>query len=284
MMEKASDREVGIEFFLNKPQYQVLIQALRDYLLIHHSNAHNSFGSSWNLEGLTKICRQIGLEAKPKEKRVSYFDVLGNRRLVYKGGRGLSLTEPASGNSNLCSFKSPEELRQQIGLILSEEEPAPDTDTPPTQVRIQLEDPLSELETHNSDLLGLSETERRSVQYARIGQGVFRDRVIEYWKTCSVTVISNPDLLRASHIKPWKECDNRERLDPMNGLLLHAGLDHLFDKGFISFSSQGLILISKKLSKLDREVFKIDPEMCLRRLPDKMNEYMEFHRTRLFQG
>jgi len=53
--------------------------------------------------------------------------------------------------------------------------------------------------------------------------------------------------LRASHIKPWRTSNDRERLNPENGLPLIATLDALFDKNLVSFDDNGLILISKML-------------------------------------
>ncbi|WP_143286399.1 HNH endonuclease, partial [Burkholderia cenocepacia] len=67
---------------------------------------------------------------------------------------------------------------------------------------------------------------------------------------CSVTKVTEPSILVASHIKPWRECITRaERLSPDNGLLLSPTLDKLFDRGLISFDENNryTILISKKL-------------------------------------
>jgi hypothetical protein len=38
--------------------------------------------------------------------------------------------------------------------------------------------------------------------------------------------------------------ENAERLDGENGLLLTPSIDHLFDRGFISFKDDGAVLIS----------------------------------------
>jgi hypothetical protein len=50
--------------------------------------------------------------------------------------------------------------------------------------------------------------------------------------------------LRASHCKPWRDSDDSERLDGENGLLLTPSIDHLFDRGFISFENNGRLLVS----------------------------------------
>ena len=66
----------------------------------------------------------------------------------------------------------------------------------------------------------VSKTERLSITRSRVGQGLFRDRLIGYWHGCSITSFQHYDILVASHIKPWKVSDNQQRLDVYNGLLL----------------------------------------------------------------
>ena len=108
----------------------------------------------------------------------------------------------------------------------------------------------------------LSTTEREAIVKSRIGQGKFREKLIEYWHGCSVSSFSRFDLLIASHIKPWKEADNNQRLDVFNGLLLLPNYDKLFDKGYISFDDNGYIIFSRfidnvyaHLQFLSNEVF-----------------------------
>lgn len=86
------------------------------------------------------------------------------------------------------------------------------------------------------------ETERRILAKARVGQGRFRADVAQAWgkgEVCTLTGLAIPELLNASHIKPWRESSNRERLDPMNGLLLIAHADRLFDRYLMSFEMKG---------------------------------------------
>ena len=66
----------------------------------------------------------------------------------------------------------------------------------------------------------VSSTERDAPTKARLGQGLFRHRVAEREPACRVTGLARQEFLVASHIKPWRECDNSERLDGANGLLL----------------------------------------------------------------
>lgn len=92
---------------------------------------------------------------------------------------------------------------------------------------------------------GLDETTRRAVVEARRGQGRFRLNVEALERGCRVSGVTDPRLLRASHVKPWRSCaTSAERLDGNNGLLLCPNVDHLFDRGYISFEDDGRVLVS----------------------------------------
>jgi putative restriction endonuclease len=98
----------------------------------------------------------------------------------------------------------------------------------------------------------LEDTVRSSVIQARRGQGKFRANVETVEHACRLTGVTNPALLIASHIKPWRLCVSaQERLDGMNGLLLTPDADHLFDRGFISFGDDGEVLVSSRVDKTD---------------------------------
>ena len=78
-------------------------------------------------------------------------------------------------------------------------------------------------------------------------------------------------------------CDNDfERIDVFNGLLLAVHLDKLFDQGFISFTSDGNIMISNELSSFDRNVFNINCDMHINTFPE-MAEYMAYHREYIYR-
>ena len=95
----------------------------------------------------------------------------------------------------------------------------------------------------------IPETTREAIIKARMGQGLFRRRVIQKYGCCLITEIKEPALLIASHIKPWRDCGEKpqECLDPENALLLSPTWDRLFDQGFISFTDNGEMIISDKL-------------------------------------
>ena len=130
--------------------------------------------------------------------------------------------------------------------------------------------------------LKLDKTERESVVKARIGQGQFRDALLSYWRSCAVTGCKKPEVLIASHIKPWSESDLQDRLNMYNGLLLSPNLDSCFDSGLISFDNQGEILISHKLHKDDQVALGINQDMRLRKLDPKHVKFLEYHRENIF--
>lgn len=90
-------------------------------------------------------------------------------------------------------------------------------------------------------------TEKQQLVKARRGQGVFKANVRLNEHACRVTGVSNPLHLRASHIKPWVNSTDSEKLDGCNGLLLAPHVDHLFDRGWISFSDDGYLLVSAQV-------------------------------------
>lgn len=99
-----------------------------------------------------------------------------------------------------------------------------------------------------------SNREKQQLIAARRGQGIFRKRVAHYWKRCALTKCNVDQVLRASHIVPWKESDDDQKIDGDNGILLSASYDALFDKGLISFADDGTMLISSALTKQQRKM------------------------------
>lgn len=129
-----------------------------------------------------------------------------------------------------------------------------------------------------------NQTEKDALIKARIGQGTYRKALLDYWKGCALTGCKTEDLLVASHIKPWKDSDNIERVNPFNGLLLSPTLDRAFDKGLISFNDAGQIMISSELSNETLDQLGITPSMKLLKFDPQHNEYLQWHRDNLFRN
>ncbi|MBN2035706.1 MAG: HNH endonuclease [Chitinispirillaceae bacterium] len=124
---------------------------------------------------------------------------------------------------------------------------------------------------------GISKTEREAIIKSRIGQGLYRNRAIELWKTCSVTGFTKEDVLIASHIKPWKMSSNEERINPYNSLLLVPTLDKLFDNGYIAFESNGNIMLSNKVDQKDWNRIGINKALRLREVPYETKHFLNYH-------
>lgn len=121
-------------------------------------------------------------------------------------------------------------------------------------------------------------TSRLDIINARIGQGVFRDRVLDAWgNRCAVTGMAIRDLVRASHIKPWRTANNRERLDPRNGLALSPNYDAAFDRGIVSFADDGRVLIGPSATRRDIEKLGFRDEHRIARLTDGHRQYLHYH-------
>lgn len=154
-----------------------------------------------------------------------------------------------------------------------------------SDVEDAIEDFLIEILNHLKDG-DISDTERIAVTQARRGQGLYRQRLMEYWgDACSVTGCKLSQVLRASHAKPWASCSNAtDRLSKHNGFLLTANLDALFDKGLITFSDSGDIQIAERISIDQQKSLGINPDMHIREgmLSEKHLEYLHYHQKRIW--
>ena len=124
----------------------------------------------------------------------------------------------------------------------------------------------------------INETQKELLISARIGQHKYRKNLIKLWKKCSVSKCEMTDILVASHIKPWNESSNEEKLDPYNGLLLLPNYDKLFDKHLISFDDDGKIIISPQIKKEEYKVLGISPKDKLFKILPKNKPYLKIHR------
>ncbi|KGX30821.1 HNH endonuclease [Burkholderia pseudomallei] len=129
-----------------------------------------------------------------------------------------------------------------------------------------------------------TEAERLLVQ--RVGQNLFREGLLDLWEgRCAVTGLAVPALLRASHIKPWADCEtDAERLDVYNGILLAPHLDAAFDRGFITVADDGMVIVSDALDANARPTLGLDRPLCVRGLVDGHRAYLPWHRDRVFQA
>ncbi|SET45542.1 HNH endonuclease [Natronincola peptidivorans] len=129
------------------------------------------------------------------------------------------------------------------------------------------------------DLLNrfMDETEKAGIRKSRIGQGLFRNKLLANTRECAICGLAIKELLIASHCKPWKDCSDIERLDVHNGILLCPTHDALFDKGLITFQDDGRIIISNRIKEKEYRLLNISKEI---RLPFKKEQlpYIKWHR------
>lgn len=155
------------------------------------------------------------------------------------GNQGAYLSEISR---ELCRLLLELAAPQLIGLM---EESLEQPDQP-----VGISDPVvlteweDTLQTAIVSSTSLPPTTRKALILARRGQGQFKSNVSRFETCCRITQVRNPTHLIASHIKPWRESNDEERLTGANGLLLTPTIDHLFDRGFITFGDEGEVLVS----------------------------------------
>jgi hypothetical protein len=125
------------------------------------------------------------------------------------------------------------------------------------------------------------ETERTAIIRSRIGQGLFKERVTQIESHCRVTGVDKITHLVASHCKPWRDATNQERLDGENGLLLTPSIDHLFDRGFISFEDTGRLILSPVAHRpsLERMGIETTGIVNVGGFSSGQRQYLDFHRN-----
>ena len=121
---------------------------------------------------------------------------------------------------------------------------------------------------------------------AREGQGQYREKLLEECPFCPITKINDERLLIASHIKPWAVSSDKERLDPKNGFMLSPLYDKLFDKGFITFTTDKRVQISDWLSPQNQKRIGIKTGDFIQMLPldNERETYLQYHRASVFKG
>jgi hypothetical protein len=128
-----------------------------------------------------------------------------------------------------------------------------------------------------------TEAERWVVQ--RVGQDMFRGALLDYWQgRCCVTGLAVPELLRASHIKPWAQCvSDDQRLDVFNGLLLAPHLDALFDGGWVTVQPCGRLSCSADLTFNSRLLLGITDGLTVDGVTSAHEPYLKYHREMVFR-
>jgi putative restriction endonuclease len=191
---------------------------------------------------------------------------------------------PTSGNGNQKAYLA-EIGRPAFNLLVGLDPQRIEA----ADLSLQIDEPLKALDDAVQERLvadpALDTTTKHQLVLARQGQGLFRARVSGMEKACRLTLIENPHLLIASHIKPWRVCRTAaERLDGANGLLLTPHVDRLFDRGLITFEKSGNVLVSSRLAPLDLERLGLRDagQHNCGTFNDQQGMYLDFHRTSVY--
>jgi hypothetical protein len=211
------------------------------------------------------------------------------------------------------NFFSPKEKFSEVSLLLLEEYPKPIASngnasqknyltkiSPALAVLINESLAAGPLEAFSSDVyldevthdltelvgVGLADlpTEKWQEVLARRGQGVFRSRVRNFEKKCRVTGVQDPRLLIASHIKPWKDSTNLERLNGANGLMLSPHVDNLFDAGLMTFGRTGKVFFSSSVANDEIVRWHLDQVTDVGKFSALQTVFLEFHNDVKFKS
>lgn len=236
---------------------------LREAAYYHGYRGENGEADGWlffrNQEG---VPGEIALAVGPGEEGEPWFLAVDHPGVIAEFDG--ELAGPAPGRFGAAySFPNRAELRAGITRVFHLARSVPDH-------------PLQEFERETAHL---GDTEAEQLLKRRIGQDRFRAALMDYWEArCPMTGITERELLRASHIIPWAECESDfQRLDVHNGLLLAAHYDAAFDKGLISFDEDGRLLMKADLSSSLAEL--LETKMALGRLTAKHLENLAWHRA-----
>jgi hypothetical protein len=125
-------------------------------------------------------------------------------------------------------------------------------------------------------------TVRDQLIKARRGKDVYRRKLELIEGTCRITGVADGAHLRASHIKPWYQCTDQEKLDGFNGLLLSPHVDHLFDRGYITFGDDGSVMLAKGLNPDVLVRWGIQLPQNVGGFRPEQRRYLAYHRSNVF--
>jgi hypothetical protein len=227
-------------------------------------------GVNWANEGWFVPVYYVHLETplRPADHMVVLAPLLPARYAPLqpngRGNRGVYLTElPSALAEALVALVGYAQFEEALALLTG----FPDTPDP---------------EEPDDAPPDLASTVRDQIIKARRGQGIFRSNVLLTEMACRVTGVRDPKHLRASHIKPWKHSTNAERLSGFNGLLLSPHVDHLFDKGYIGFSTTSTLLTVPDVRGTLLDAWGIDEGVHVGDFSRDQQAFLDYHRANVF--
>lgn len=234
-------------------------------------------GVNWSAEGwLVEVeFKEVSNKIRPKDHMGNLEPFLPSRYSpLQANGNGLQSVYLAEISRDMAST-----LMELIGLEI-------ETETERESARVEINQNEIEADTLESvikERTDIGPTEILQLVAARRGQGIFKSNLRLVETKCRVTGISDINHLRASHIKPWKDSDDQEKISGSNGLLLAPHVDHLFDRGYISFTDDGQMLISKYLDLNILSSWSILSTQEVGEFSEKQKAFLEYHRSSVFK-
>jgi hypothetical protein len=230
-------------------------------------------GENWSSEGwYVKVeFKSLDNPIKPKEHASALLPLMPEKYAPLKengDGREFYLTE------------LPEPFAKELEKLIGNE-----VDAKVAQLMDEI-DLLSEVPVDTAleeALIGRTDigpTTKSQLVKSRRGQGIFKSNVRLNEKGCRVTGITNIKHLIASHIKPWSESTDTEKLNGCNGLLLAPHVDHLFNNGMIGFRDNGDLIISSRLDGEILRAWKIDGVLNVGKFKEEQKEFLGYHRQK----
>jgi putative restriction endonuclease len=123
----------------------------------------------------------------------------------------------------------------------------------------------------------------------RVNQNFFRQMVLSSYNfNCCITGLPLTELLVASHIKPWA-IDEKNRMNPRNGLCLNALHDKAFDKGLITIDENFKVVVSSLIQNASQPQLGLIQNIhgVLLKVPNRFRpdpKLLDWHRTYIFRG
>lgn len=232
---------------------------------------YGAAGESWNSTGW-----RVPIEWTLLEKPLRPKDYLSQIEPLLPD-KYSPLQRNGDGNQSTYLASISDDLGRLILMLAGEQSPAAVVRVEALEDQVEEECELVLIETSD-----ISVTEKEQLVRSRRGQGQFRLNVQAVSPRCLLTGVTDQSFLIASHIKPWKDCSNPERLDGYNGLMLAPHVDKLFDRGWISFLDNGELIVAPGAGAV-LKAWGIDPCAKVRPFSRKYAAYLQFHRDQIFK-
>lgn len=234
-------------------------------------NEFGNVGEQWNREGWT-VKTDWQLLDKPFSP-IDHIEIIRE----YLPSKYSPIRKNGDGNQGCYLASISKDLARELTSIADIQDII-QTLPKEKESKIKEQKELSRIQKSHISLI-----EKQQLINARVGQGDFRKNLIDIENECRLTHVDNYKFLIASHIKPWRDSSDEEKLDGNNGFLLSPHVDKLFDGGYISFTDDGKIL--RASTEIDSILKKwgLDPNMNIGEFNRFQKNYLKYHRDNIFR-